>query len=77
VVLGYVFGNNIELDPNLDMEDLVKYGYILDRHRFRVPQKKDEYMTSFKDFDITFMFKNKMINKDKADKIVAFLKSIK
>ena len=59
------------------MEDLVKYGYILDRHQLRVPQKKDEYMTSFKDFDIAFMFKNKMINKDKADKIVAFLKSIK
>lgn len=68
------------------MEDLVKYGYILDRHKFRVPQKKDEYMTSFEDFDITFTFKNKMINftfknkminKDKADKVVAFFKSMK
>ena len=43
----------------------------------RVPQKKDEYMTSFEDFDITFTFKNKMINKEKADKVVAFLKSMK
>jgi hypothetical protein len=72
-----IYGNNTEFNPNLDMEDLVKYGYILDRHRFRVPQKKDEYMTSFKDFDITFTFKNKMISKDKADKIVTFLKTIK
>lgn len=73
----FFLGNNIEVDPKLDMEDLVKYGYILDRHLFRVPQKKDEYMTSFKDFDITFTFKNKMISKDKADKIVTFLKSMK
>ena len=51
--------------------------YILDRYLFRVPQKKDEYIASFEDFDITFTFKNKMIDKDKADKVVAFLKSIK
>ena len=59
------------------MEDLVKYGYILDRYLFRVPQKKDEYTAIFEDFDITFTFKNKMINKDKADKVISFLKSIK
>ena len=59
------------------MEELVDYGYILDRYLFRVPQKKDEYMALFDDFDITFAFKNKMISKDKADKVVAFLKSLK
>lgn len=59
------------------MKELVKYGYILDRYLFRVPQKKDEYIASFEDFNITFAFKNKMIDKDKADKVVAFLKSIK
>ena len=44
---------------------------------FRVPQKKDEYIAIFEDFDIAFTFKNKMIDKDKADKVVTFLKSIK
>ena len=60
-----------------NIEETVKYGYILDRYLFRVPQKKDEYTTSFEDFDITFTFKNKMIDKNKADKVVAFLKSLK
>ena len=60
-----------------NMEETVKYGYILDRYLFRVPQKKDEYTTSFEDIDITFTFKNKMIDKNKADKVVAFLKSLK
>jgi len=59
------------------MKELVKYGYILDRYLFRVPQKKDEYIAIFEDFDIAFTFKNKMIDKDKADKVVTFLKSIK
>ena len=60
-----------------NMEETVKYGYILDRYLFRVPQKKDEYTTGFEDLDITFTFKNKMIDKNKADKVVAFLKSLK
>ena len=59
-----------------NMEETVKYGYILDRYLFRVPQKNDEYTTSFEDFDITFTFKNKMIDKNKADKVVAFLKNL-
>ena len=59
------------------MKELVKYGYILDRYLFRVPQKKDEYIAIFEDFDIAFTFKNKMIDKDKANKVVTFLKSIK
>ena len=59
------------------MEETVKYGYILDRYLFRVPQKKDDYTTSFEDCDRTCTFQNKMIDKNKADKVVAFLKSLK
>jgi hypothetical protein len=59
------------------MEELVEYRYIFDWVQFRVPQKKDEYMTSFDDFDITFSFKNKKISKEKADFLIAVLKSMK
>lgn len=52
--------------------DIFLIGICLEYHK-----KKDEYTTSFEDFDITFTFKNKMFDKNKADKVVAFLKSLK
>ena len=61
------------------MKKLIEYKYILDNYPFRVPQKgtKDEYSTSFDDFDITFSFKNKLINEESAKIIVSFLKKLR
>lgn len=61
------------------MEKKIQYKYILDNHPFRLPQKgtKDEYCTSFKDFNITFSFKGKMIDENTAKAIVKFLKEIR
>ena len=61
------------------MEKLIKYKYILDNYPFRVPKEgtKDEYSTSFNDFDITFSFKNKLINEESAKIIVSFLKKLR
>ena len=69
--------NNIGVDPK--MEKLIEYKYILDNYRFRVPKEgtKDEYSTQFSDFDITFSFKNKLINEKAAKAIVSFLKKLK
>lgn len=58
-------------------EDLVKYRYILDWVQFRVPQKRHEYTKSYEDFDIAFTFKNNEMPREKAIKIIKFLKSIK
>lgn len=61
------------------MEKLIEYKHILDNYPFRVPQKctKDEYMTSFDNFNITFSFKNKLINEEEANIIVSFLKKMR
>ena len=61
------------------MEKLIGYKYLLDNYRFRVPKEdtKDEYSTSFNDFDITFSFKNKLINEEAAKAIVSFLKKMR
>lgn len=58
------------------MNNLVEYGYILDNYRFGVPKKKNEYTAYFKDFDIALSFKNEMIDKIDADKIIHFLKTL-
>lgn len=61
------------------MEKLIEYKYILDNYRFMVPKEgtKDEYSTPFDDFDITFSFKNKLINGEAAKTFVSFLKKLK
>jgi hypothetical protein len=58
----------------------VDYKRILDWYMFRVPQKgspNNEYTTSFKDFDITFTFKEEEMDVRKTDMIIKFLKKMK
>jgi hypothetical protein len=59
------------------MEKTVSYKYILDNFGFRVPQNKNEYTTSFEDFNITISFKNEEINPIIAKRLVKALKEIK
>ena len=58
----------------------VNYKRILDWYLFRVPRKdnpNNEYTTSFKDFDITFSFKEKEMDVRKTDMIIRFLKKMR
>ena len=58
------------------MEKIVNYKFILNNFKFRVPQKTNEYTTSFEDFDITITFKKENINAIIAKKFVKTLKEI-
>lgn len=58
----------------------VNYKRILDWYPFRVPRKdnpNNEYTTPFKDFDITFTFKEKEMDVRKTDMIIRFLKKMR
>ena len=61
-----------------NMDKTVNYKYILENYRFRLPKigTKDEYTTSFEDFDITVSFKKEEINPIIANKLIKCLKEI-